>query len=185
MLDNVFSSFISDLAPMPHAKNAAHTKHLALILKDGSTLSVQDIRQICDANRLSPLFFAFSRGNELDISRRYARYFDSTLIVPPSVHVLNFIMTRVAFSVCEELYGALFSLINRTPAYINSSCRDCRALMGELSLRNITDGIRIPYAKGRIDKIKKVRAQVSDFEFIISGLREELRATMREIIPPL
>lgn len=184
MLDNIFTSLSSELSPSPPTKRDIHTAtHVAIILTDGGTLSESDIRQICDNTQLSPLFFAFSRGYQVDVARRYARAFDASLIMPKNSRELSSAMTRVAFSVSESFFGALCSLISCTPSYVNSSCRDCRALIGELSARSIPDGILIPYTKGRADRIKKVRAQVSDFEFAVAKIRGELRSRLFEINP--
>jgi len=138
----------------------------AVILSGGETLTADDINKISQRCNLTPLFFALSREGELDLSRSYARSLDTTVVIPKNHIEFAFAAKECAFSINESALGGILSFFSHTPAYLNSGCKDCRTLIGELTECGISPPLFMPYTKNRAYIINKVR--VTDYEFYVA-----------------
>ena len=142
-------SLSSEIMPdIEGVKSASLKTSFALILKGGESLSANEIDEIRSRTSLSPLFVS-TQSSDTALLRSYARRLGAPLVNAGESADIAKRLAGCAFSVSEEIHGALLSLLSLTPAYVDAGDTDCRRLIARTSSLDMPRGVIIPYTKNR------------------------------------
>lgn len=178
-------SIASEIAPdLKKEVSRCRGGSFAFVLKGGTSLTAGDVREITERTNLTPLFILLREKTEIDASRYFSRLFDSKILLVRSNSEFCSAVKECRFTVSESILGAYSSILSYTPAYLNAKSDVSRSFIAELASMGCSKNILIPYIKNRIDIIKKVRAQDSDFSYIINKIRDRICFEITEAFKP-
>jgi len=168
-------SVANEIAPdLKKRTNLFNCGCFALILNDGSSLTIGDVGEISKRLALRPVFIAFDTNGEFDRSRCFSRFFNSKVLIPKTKNEFHNAISECEFTVSENIAGAYFSLLSHKPSYLNAKFGACRTFIAELISMGCDENIIIPYTKNRTEIIKKVRVHDSDFSYIINKIQNRI-----------
>ncbi len=172
--------FFDFLIPRMNVK--VQKKDFALMLSDGNSLSLSEIKEIINKTSLSPLFFRWQGNSKTDKTNRYIRFFGASQVTVGSLNDFNKLTRNVAFAITDCSWGIIPSILSHTPLYVDARESESRRLISTLMECVNIEKILTPFSKNITDKINKVGANSSDFEYVINTLKKLTRGYIRERI---
>ncbi|MBR2650621.1 MAG: glycosyltransferase [Clostridia bacterium] len=154
-------------------KRRGGEKFFAYIPSAAMHISPSELIMLGRARGLIPIvIILFSKDDE----RARREFTDSgiTCYFPNNYEKIKDILSTCAFTVCERLHGAIFSILCHTPAYINISSTKNRALLAEITDNYRGRGILTPYSANAVKEKKEIGARDSDFVNVIKIFKQRV-----------
>ncbi len=166
---------------LPERPSASEKRNFAWIVTKRSKIATSEIKRIEKARGLTPILIMLYKNEDKDILERVSDI-NIKSYAPHSFEKLAGILSECSFTICERLHGAIFSMLCHVPSYISvDSCKN-KALLSEVTHRcGKENKILLPYNISDIFEKKEIGAQDSDFKYLISEMKSNIKDTLNDL----
>ncbi len=168
---------------MSEGKAGGGKRSFALIISANTKITPAEVIRIAGARGLFPKVISLFKNHD---ERRLADFSDKGIPTATPADAAEFrkLIAGCEFTVCDRLHGAIFSIISHTPAYITEDSGKHRALLAEMEKRRKklgTPPLLLPYSLHDVAQKKEAGVKDSDFEMVISDLKNDIKASLEEL----
>ncbi|MBQ8381102.1 MAG: polysaccharide pyruvyl transferase family protein [Clostridia bacterium] len=150
-------------------------KLFAYIPSGKAALTKDELLKIGRARGLSPIVIILFPEKDRQLAADFSDAGISCYF-PKSYTRVGELLSACAFSICERLHGAIFSILNHTPAYISERSAKNRALLDEVSRHGAS--LLLPYDKDRVLTGEETNVTDADFKRVIKLFRDRVSKEM-------
>ena len=155
----------------------------AYIISHDSSLAAADIIKISSMRGLEPIVVSLFKRDDCKVYKLFEKA-NIECYFPKDLEGFKKTISSCAFTICDRLHGAIFSILSYTPSYISGASFKNRALLEEISERCGYNGCRdilIPFSFKAIREKKEAEAKDSDFRKVIQGLKGDILFSLKEL----
>ncbi len=159
---------------LPSNSHTGKQNNFAWIVNKNSKIKIAEIRKIEKLRNLQPIIIMLSKSEDSYITE-LLKDENINFFTAHSFNKFTSLINNCAFTICERLHGAIFSILCHTPAYItDDSCKN-NALLDEVNHRcKNTNPILLRYNISDIISKKEIGAQDSDFKYVIDDFKNDI-----------
>ncbi len=155
--------------------------HFSWILSKSSKIQPSEIKKIEKLRELKPMIIMLYKSEDSEKANIFKKH-GIPFFTAHSFDKFAELLKNSAFTICDRLHGAIFSILCHTPAYITEDNCKKRAFSDEITSRcNNRKNIILPYNISAVADKKEIGVQDSDFEYVIKGLKSDIKDAAKDL----
>lgn len=159
--------------------------YIAFIISKNGSLDAPSIREFARTSNLKPLIISIFDREDKERAGKLSRELSAPLYLIKSREELLSILSRCTVTVSERLHGAVFSILSKTPVFLDTARSKCEALVKECELVARKCGAKnpvLPLSSFSRPLCSSLDFQSEDFDRIIGELRRDVTRELNRII---
>lgn len=159
--------------------------YLAVIVSGRGKIGEAEIATLCTRTALSPRIISIFDREDKTRAECLARSLNAPLYLVKTKDELFSLLCECRLTLSERLHGAVFSLLARTPVFLDTGPSKCEALVNEVGLIARRCGARatlFPLSEIQMHLQSSLDTSGEDFEKILAALRREVMGRLDKLI---